>query len=384
MRTEADVVVIGAGIVGSATALELTRADYRVVVVDRAEPNRAGSGTTAGNLHIQSMHGGRPGQLVTVDAERLVPVQRAASELWDTYDNSVPGLGLVRCGGYSVAETDEQTALLERKSQWERDAGIPTRVLTGDQARAQLPVFGPVVRAATWCDWDGFAHPDIAGPALLRQAVREGAKLRTPCTVTGLRHDADRWTVRTELGEVLAESVVIASGPWIAPVAALAGVSLRVTPVSLQMHTLDAPRRPLPCLVQHVGEGMSVRPGRDGRLVLGGGWPAGAFSERDGSAPTVEASIDGNRAQIARLMPALADAPLVDVWTGPVVTTPDEMPLIGRIPSAPGLYVAGGTYSFTFAPVWAKTLTALISDKATPVDVAGFAPDRLSTATSPN
>ncbi|GAA4404421.1 NAD(P)/FAD-dependent oxidoreductase [Tsukamurella soli] len=377
MRADVDVVIVGAGIVGAAAALELARSGRSVVVLERFEPIGAGSRATAGNLHIQGLHARRPGQDTPVDTARLLPMQRVASDLWNAWDATVPGLGLVRCGGYSVAETQEQAQLLTDKSIREADAGIPTTVLSGKAARARMPLLGPTVEAATWCEWDGFADPVAAGTALLDQATREGVELRAHRPVTGLEHDGSRWLVETETGATRAESVVLACGPWLADVAALAGVNLDLVPRSLQMHSFEAAPGTLTCLVQHVAEGMSLKQQAD-RLILGGGWPAGPYRAADGRAPVLASSTAGNHAQMTRLIPQLGSAPLTDVWTGPVVTTPDEMPVIGALPAAPRLFVAGGTYSFTFAPLWARTLTALIAGSPPPVDVSAFGPDRLT------
>lgn len=376
MPRELDVVVVGAGIVGAATALALTRAGSRIAVLDRAEPNTAGSGTTAGNLHVQTIHTRRPGQGTAVDVEKLLPLQKATSELWDMLGASVPGLGLNRCGGFMVAETDEQVRALHTKYRWEQSAGIPTEVLTGDEARRALPLLGPTVEAATWCAWDGYAEPDMAGPALLRQAIAEGATLHPHTPVTGLEYTGDEWVVTTPARTWRAPVVIDVAGPWMAAIVAPAGITLDLTPTSLQMHALEAEPGTLDVLVQHVGEGMSIKQDRHNRLVLGGGWPAGPFHDRR-AAPVRDDSTAGNLAQIERLLPSLHRYPLRHTWTGPVVTTPDELPVIGGLEEAPGLFVAGGTYSFTFAPLWAQALTAMVHGNTTDIDLSAFSPARL-------
>ncbi|MFI1460267.1 NAD(P)/FAD-dependent oxidoreductase [Nocardia carnea] len=371
-----DAVIIGAGIVGAATTLALTRSGLRVAVLDRTAPNTAGSGTTAGNLHIQTIHTRRPGQGTAVDVEKLLPLQKSTSELWDVLGDTVPGLGLNRCGGFMVAETEEQVHALHTKHRWEQSAGIPTEVLTGDAARRALPLLGPTVEAATWCAWDGFAEPDMAGPALLQQAVAEGAHLYPGTPVTGLGRAGEQWCVSTPGESWRAPVVIDAAGPWMATIAALAGVPLDLTPTSLQMHALAAEPDALRVLVQHVGEGMSIKQDRRHRLVLGGGWPAGPFHDRD-AAPLRDDSTAGNLAQVERLLPALYRTPLLDAWTGPVVTTPDEMPVIGGIDDVPGLFFAGGTYSFTFAPLWAQVITAIVHGNTPDLDISAFSPARL-------
>lgn len=378
MPGNVDVVIVGAGIVGAATALRLSRAGHRVAIVDRAEPNTAGSGTTAGNLHIQTIHTRRPGQGVAVDVRRLLPLQHAASELWNALAEDVSNdLGLVRCGGFMVAETPEQVTMLRAKHEWERSVGIPTEVLDGDTAHAALPLLGPTVQAATWCAWDGYAEPHVAGPALLHEAVAAGAALHPNTRVVSIDRIGDTWSVASRDETWNAPVVLNVAGPWMPDIAALAGVTLDLRPTSLQMHCLAAEPGTLGVLVQHVGEGVSIKQDRRDRVVLGGGWPAGPFLP-EGPAAVLEDSIDGNIAQASRLLPALANAPLTDVWTGPVITTPDEMPVIGAVDDAPGMFVAGGTYSFTFAPVWADVLAALVSGGQPRVDVSPFTPARLA------
>lgn len=96
-----DVVIIGAGILGAAAAFHLAEAGHRVAVLERGAPNREGSGTTAGNLHIQGIHTRRPGQDVPVDSERFLPLQRAASERWSTVEKRLDADVELRRGGGS-------------------------------------------------------------------------------------------------------------------------------------------------------------------------------------------------------------------------------------------------------------------------------------------
>ena len=69
------------------------------------------------------------------------------------------------------------------------------------------------------------------------------------------------------------------------------------------------------------------------------------------------------------------------VMAGPLAATPDEMPVIGEVPGWPGYFLAGGTYAFTLAPLWARCLTALAEGRDPPVSLAGLGPGRLLTTT---
>jgi len=182
------------------------------------------------------------------------------------------------------------------------------------------------------------------------------------------------WTVTAGGEQWSAPAVVDAAGPWMGEVAALAGVPLQLAPLAIQMLRLAAGDPRLPCLVQHVGEGFSVKEDGAGRVVVGGGWPADPW-RLDERARTNEASTRGSLDQLRRVLPALSGRPVEAVWPGPLGATPDEMPVAGWL--LPGLLAIGGTYSFTFAPLWADVAGCLLTGGRPPVDLADLGPERL-------
>jgi sarcosine oxidase, subunit beta len=376
-----DVVVVGAGILGAAAALEIARHGLKVVVLERGALAREGSGTTAGNLHVQSVHTRRPDQQVPLDARRFLPLQKAASDMW----GSVPDLldadiELVRTGGLTVAETEDQEQELKEKAQWEAEAGVRTEVLDAAAARDALPVLGPTVRAATWCPEDGYANPLLTTPAYLTAARRHGVEVRPHSPVCAIGRRGTGWRVHAGTGSFDCASVVNTAGPWLSEVTALTGVALAMTPLAIQMHATVRVPPVLPHLVQHIGEGLSVKQVSSGTILIGGGWPSGAVAAAGRRTRISMASLLGNIAQAVRILPMLGSLRLLRAWAGPLAATPDEMPVIGAVPGVDDFFVAGGTYAFTFAPLWAKTLADLVTHQPhLPIDIAGLDPDRLIT-----
>ncbi|MBK3564206.1 FAD-binding oxidoreductase [Streptomyces sp. MBT62] len=375
--TQPDVVVIGAGILGASAAFHLAERGYRVVVLERGAPNREGSGTTAGNLHIQAIHTRRPGQEVPVDSARLLPLQRRASDHWSQIEERLGAdVELRRGGGFMVAETAVQEEELREKHEWEQRAGIPTEVLTGDEARKELPLLSDRVRAASWCPLDGYANPLLITPAYLAAARRLGVEVHAFTPVTGIQRVQDSYKVLSEDRSWTAPMVVNVAGPWITGISALAGIHLQMSPVAIQMHVTVRVPPVMHHLVQHIGEGMSVKQVSAGNLLIGGGWPAGELNMAGRSTVSV-ASMTGNLAQAGRILPFLGDLRLLRMWAGPLAATPDEMPVIGEVPGHPGFFVAGGTYAFTLAPVWGDTLARQISGEAPADPVDDLSPGRL-------
>ena len=379
MNRTADVVVVGAGIVGAAVAHRAAQAGLRVVMCERGRAGSQGSGTTAGNVHIQAIHTRRPGQAVPVDVRRLLPLQRAARDIWQTWEQEIGPVGFRRSGGLMVAETPDQVDDLHDKYSWERASGVKTEVLDAEQARAALPALGPTVAAATWCAEDGFADPALVTPALVRRSLELGATLQEGTAVDAITRQGNEWRVRAGESQWTAPIVVNAAGPWINDIAAMTGIELALTPLSIQMHVLGSGGPELPYVIAHVGEGMSVKQTVNGEIMIGGGWPAGPFRP-DGTADVNPASVTGNLAQVRRILPGIGRRPLARSWTGPLAATPDEMPLIGEIPEQRGIFVAGGTYSFTFAPLWGKIVVDLLMSTGTNIDIDDLGPARLMPA----
>lgn len=376
--TATDVVVIGAGILGASAAYYLARAGHRVTVLERGAPNREGSGTTAGNLHIQGIHSRRPGQEVPLDNLRFLPLQRTASAMWSQLPEELGAdIELTRNGGFMVAETADDVRELEAKNVVERQLDLPCEILSGTEARDRAPELSASVIAAEWCADDGYANPLLVTPAYLRAAQRHGARIEAFSPVTSIAKDDGVYRVRSGERSWEAPAVIDVAGPWIADIAAMAGITVDMNPVAIQMHiTSRRPPGTLSGLIQHIGAGMSVKQVTAGNILIGGGWPAAEF-RTTGRSQVATPSISGNLHQAAAILPLLRDLRLLRSWAGPLAATPDEMPVIGEVSSRPGFFIAGGTYAFTLAPLWGRTLQALVEGEEPPEPVADLGVDRL-------
>jgi sarcosine oxidase, subunit beta len=378
----ADVLIVGAGILGAATAYHLAAAGHTVAVLERGAVNREGSGTTAGNLHIQAIHARRPGQAVPVDIGRLLPLQVRASQYWNTIEDELEqSVELRRGGGFMIAETPGEVAELHRKHALESAAGLPTELMDGDTARTMLPLLSREVVLADWCGADGYANPLLVTNAYLDAAARLGAVIHPFSPVTAVTRQPTGYVVTAGQQQWSAPVLVNLAGPWISTVAALSGIEMAMNPVAIQMHITVRVPPVMDGVVQHIGHGLSVKQVAAGQILVGGGWPAQTLNLDGRSVPSV-ASLRGNFALAVRILPFLSELRLLRMWAGPLAATPDEMPVIGAVPGWPGYFLAGGTYAFTLAPLWARCLTALIEGRDPPVSLEGLGPDRLLTTAS--
>ncbi len=187
-----DVLIIGCGIVGAATAFELSKYQLRVGIVERE--NDVANGTTKANSAI--IHAGYdpvPGSLM---ARLNVRGSALARELCAQLD--VPYLA---CGSLVLGFSPEDNAHLEELYRRGVQNGVPgLALLTGDQARDLEPNLSPAVTAALHAPSAAICSPWEYCLALAETAVRNGAQLHLETAVTGLTPAEDGWRVETNRG----------------------------------------------------------------------------------------------------------------------------------------------------------------------------------------
>jgi sarcosine oxidase subunit beta len=128
-------------------------------------------------------------------------------------------------------------------------------------------------------------------------------------------------------------------------------------------------------LVQHVSKPLAVVQVADGNILISGGWHGNLDLERR-CMPRLD-SIIGNLRLAAQILPFVRELRLLRAWAGPVAATRDELPACGEVSALPGFFIATGTYSYTFAPLFGVALVAQMLGKQPPIDLTHIRPDRL-------
>lgn len=383
----ADVLVIGGGVLGCAAAYHLARgAD--VLLVERGELNREASGSSAGTLHVQMpgkhfrAHYDRP-DVTAAEREHVRATDRLyaeAARAWRTLEAELESdLGVRRRGGLMVAETDEELALLDRKSRLERPCGVETEILTTRDVLAIAPHLSERLAGASYCPEEGFANPLLVTPAYARAATRRGARLRRHARVVGIERAGTRgFRVRTAAGTVEAGRVVCAAGAQTPEIAAMVGLKLPIVPHALQVMVTEPCPPLLAQLVQHAGRSLSLRQTPHGTFVIGGGWPAQP-GEADGARPrTVLSSIVGSARVVRDVLPGVAGARVLRAWAGMTTATGprNRVGILGEYGRAPGFFVlVAGGWGFALSPVLGRLAAELVVDgtPSLPLDEFGLA-----------
>ena len=362
----ADAIVVGAGIVGASCAAALARDGLRVLVIDAGG---AALGTTAAGMgHV----------VVMDDSPEQLALTRYSQSLWRVQSDAVRAASeLEWCGTVWVAEDETQLDAVRAKQRLYRDHGIDTEVLDETSLLAAEPKLRPGLAGGLLVPSDGVIYQPAATMALLALARTMGAEVLEGMTVEeivacGVRCGADTFR---------ADVVVNAAG------AAAASLTPQLPVVPRKGHLVITERYPGFCRHQvaelgylasaHVmtneSVAFNVQPRGTGQVMVGSsrelvGWDA-----------SVNRRVLGKMiARACAFMPALAGLTTVRTWTGFRPATPDKLPLIGRWPDVPGLWIAAGHegLGITQSLGTAALLADLVAGRDPVIDPAPFARDR--------
>ena len=397
MTEHRDVVVVGGGLLGTALSWMLARDGVDVALLERDQLNQHASGQNAGSLHFQLEYRMlEHGIEAARQAAEAMPLHLDAARLWAGLGEELgESLGVVQKGGLMLAETAQQAAVLEQKSELERSWGLDVTLLDGDEVRAIAPYLSDSVVAAAYCPIEGKADTRTAGPALARGAARLGADIRTRSRVVSMTRAGGSWLIGVETSEpdgstrhseISTEAVILAGGVWTTELGAMLGASLPTIALALTMTVTLKTEKFIPHLVQHAGAKLSLKQSLDGNVLIGGGWPARLPVDRHGnpdlnSRPELlRASVAGNARAAIGVVPRVAALPALRTWVGTTTVTPDQLPLVGAVPDCPGVFVATGGSAFTLGPSFARVLSEMVQGRPPSMDLSPYDPRRYGAA----
>jgi sarcosine oxidase subunit beta len=352
--TSYEVAVIGAGVHGASVAFHLANRGVRTVVIERTSP--AGGPTGRSSAIVRAYY----------TNAFLAAVARDSIAMFRDFERHTGRDAGFRATGLLVLHPPEDEATVREVVPRLNDQGIPTDLLEPQQVVAEWPAFDLDGIAIAALERDaGYADPVLTTQGLLERARELGAEIRPGHGVTAIEREGSAWTVSTTDASVQAERVLIAAGPWSAPLAAMVGADL---PLTVERHIVatfawsDDTRVPAH---GDLPNGYYFRPEGDELFLVGPLHPEPTvdpddFDERVG---TNEAERLG--AGVVRRAPALRHATARGGWASLYDVSPDWQPVIGEIAS--GVFVDAGTsgHGFKLAPA----LGAHIADLVTGVDV---------------
>ncbi len=417
---EAEVVVIGGGVVGAFTAYYLARRGIGVALVEKGRVGAEQSSRNWGWCRQQNR-----------DAREL-PMATKSLDLWERVAQETgEDAGFRRCGLLYLSQDEGELAGWANWRDFARTVGVETHVLSAAEATERGKATGRAWKGGVFSPTDGTADPSKAVPVVARGIMAAGGTVHQHCAARGLELSAGRVSgVVTEVGTIRTKTVVMAGGAWTSsfchqlgirfPQASVRSSILAVAPgatglpdalhtaqVSLTKradggYTLAISGRarvdPTPQQIRFSREFVPMFARRWRSLAPGGleGWRQGhetlAKWPLDGVTPMernriLDPAPDMGQIRLTyrracELLPAFARVAISDAWAGYIDSTPDGVPVIGEVEGVPGFILAAGFsgHGFGIGPGAGHVVADIVSGREPIVDPRPYRPERLKTA----
>lgn len=409
---QADVVVIGGGIVGVSTAWFLAKQGVNVVLCEKGHVAGEQSGRNWGWVRCQ----GR-------DAREL-PMMLESMRIWDGLEAEIgEDVGFTRAGCLYMTDDESQLGKYAAWLDTAREFGLDTQVIEGKELDKHVAGASSRWVGAMYTASDGRAEPHKATPAIARAAARAGATILTACAVRGIETQGGRLSaVVTEHGTIRTPLALCAAGAWTSmfcrsigitvPQLQVRGTVARTAPAgavlngnmfdakigirrrqdggynvahgSVLLHSITPATfrfafKFLPALMHEI---------RSLRLSIGRAFVDELMTPRtwalDAESPFEKTRVlnpEPNRRVLKHIrrnldevFPQLREINFVETWAGMVETTPDVVPVMCESDVIPGFYIATGLsgHGFAIGPGAGKELAAMLTGSDTGIDMSDF------------
>lgn len=409
---EAEVVIIGGGIVGVSTAWFLAKQGVNVVLCEKGHIAGEQSGRNWGWVRCQ----GRD--------TRELPMMLESMRIWDTFAlETGEDVGFTRSGCLYMTDSEK---VLGKYTQWlaiAREYGLDTQVIEGKELDKHVSGASSRWRGALYTASDGRAEPHQATPAIARAAASQGATLLSGCAVRGIETQGGRLSaVVTEHGSIRTSVALCAAGAWTSAFCRSLGISfpqlqvrgtvVRTEPAQVVLNgnvfdkkigirrrqdggytiahgsVLDHFITPatfrysfkfLPALL-HEMQSLRISIGRPfvDELMTPTRWALDEESPFERNRvlnpqpnPGVLRKI---RSNLDEVFPQLKETKFAETWAGMVETTPDVVPVMCEYEKIPGFHIASGLsgHGFAIGPGAGKALAAVLTGNDPGIDMSPF------------
>jgi glycine/D-amino acid oxidase-like deaminating enzyme len=364
-----DVAVIGAGVHGASVAFHLANRGVRTAVIERTSP--AGGPTGRSSAIVRAYY-------TNAFLARVAGDSIAMFRDFEQYTGRDAGF---RETGLLVLHPPEDEATVREVVPRLNDQGIPTDLLEPQQVVAEWPAFDLDGIAIAAFERDaGYADPVLTTQGLLERARELGADINLGHGVMSIERRGSAWIVSTTDGSIAAERVLIAAGPWSAPLAAMVGADL---PLTVERHIVatfawsDGTRVPAH---GDLPNGYYFRPEGEELFLMGPLHPEPNVDPDDFDEHVGTSEAERLGAGVVRRAPALRHATARGGWASLYDVSPDWQPVIGEI--APGVFVDAGTsgHGFKLAPALGGHIADLVTGADVDAGLEQFHPRRFEQA----
>lgn len=369
-KREADVIIIGGGIMGCATAYHLAKEGVDVLVLEKEEIGNGGSCRNAGGVRQSAR-----------DSNELPLAMYAVANIWTQLSDEL-GVDVEyhQKGNLRLGLTEKDKVTLAAHVEKSTKVGLDVKMISGNEARELCPHMSKEVVAASWCPTDGHANPLKTIMGFYRKSLMYGVTYVTGVTVVGLQKVKGKVRkVITDDGVYEANQILLCAGYESRKIANTVGIDAPIERQFNEVLVTEAMPEMFDIMIGVAGGEFYGHQSEHGSFVLGGNSGLQAFTSNNEHFVTNSLTVPCISRGIIRYFPVLKNIKVVRTWSGLYDQCIDVLPLIDNVKEVPGLTVAFGFsgHGFGIAPAVSIAIKELmLEDESKTINISGLKYDR--------
>lgn len=369
-KRTADVIIIGGGIMGCATAYRLAKRGVDVLVLEKKEIGNGGSCRNAGGVRQSAR-----------DPKELPLAMYAVQNIWPTLGEEL-GVNVEyhQQGNLRLGLTEADIKVLENHTAKSTKLGLDVKMISGDEAREICPCMSKDVIAASWCATDGHANPLTTTLGFYKKALELGVTFITGVHVEEIQKVKGRARkVITDDGVYEADNILLCAGYESRKIANTVGIDAPVERQFNEVLVTEAQPKMFDVMIGVAGGEFYGHQSEHGSFVLGGNSGLQAFTSNNDNFITNSLTAPSISRGIIKYFPILKNCKVVRTWSGWYDQCIDVLPVIDNVKEVPGLTVGFGFsgHGFGISPAVSIALSELILDgESKTIDISQLKYDR--------
>lgn len=372
MNNNSDVLIIGGGVIGCATAYYLAKKGVNVTVLEKAQIGEGGSSRNGGGVR----QSGR-------DPRELPLAMAGVKNLWPTLSEEL-GMDVeyYKKGNLRLAKTAGHIKILEGLTERAVAKGLDVKMIDAREVKAICPYLSDEVIGASWCDTDGHANPMLTTLAYYKNARRLGVRFVTGENVIEIRKIKGKARqVITEQNIYEAEQIILAAGYESRAIANTVGIDIPMNRVLLEALVTEPQVKMFEQMLGTAEADFYGHQSTHGSFVFGGTSGSDAYTSNFATPVNNSKTASCICRGIMGYFPILSEAKIVRTWAGWIDDCADHVPVISFVEEVPGLILACAFtgHGFGISPMVGTLLSEMIVDGKPSLDLNELRYDRFKT-----